>query len=313
MICDGIVAITSIEDNNETGKAELIVCEKALRIKYAGRVKVFASVCAYDSKLTKFSQENSEFEPLKKDLPMLQRLSEEWKAGRSPGIGLYLQGHGNQFGTRPPADQLAERVSQLYKEWQLAFRKINISICFSAGKEKTDVSESSLTKFCSTLRAALGDQDAPLHGLMVAGYRSAVTFSDGTSPRNTFEEKKAFTHPKEKLDPKIVEMAHHVAGQDLTDAKVRKDLPKQLMTARNKLDKAQNDQLQSLQTYVLWKLVRKYNAETKNWTPTSISEYSDNLDTRYMAIIGEHLRHGFSPAFGPETGLTELPKIPILL
>jgi hypothetical protein len=286
MDCAGIISITFGKNPGQDLDNELKVCAELLFNKYAARLGKGVEVCisaqAMEGAASELSESNPLFKPITEQLEALQHISTFWREGKSKGLGLYLQLHGNYAGSSPSPEILARLVAYLYTKFGLQFRKINLSLCYSAGKKDVvDPSGSTANQFCAKLLETLQEHKEWLTGVMVAGYRMFVTFSMVEDQvRNTQELGKP-THPRGQVPDLLSQTAEKArVGLQEKDNK----LPKSLLMAKSKAfqDKNVKEYWVMAEQYVLGKIIWKFNGN--QWARASLAEYTDSEPIRRMVV-----------------------------
>jgi hypothetical protein len=316
MKCDAVIAVTVQYGH---GNEELLAAWMALEEKYRTKqtatgvpvhfINVLGDKGTYEDTLSLRIQSE------------MVKLDGILKAGGK--IGLYWGVHGNSTTTDPSAKDLAGVTAMLYK-MGLAFAKISISACNSAGAKEmgkftdTDVTDSATVAFCRELSSSLPDPTV-LDGVMVAGYRAAVvmydaenvtgqhyfkglksdannTFSPGiTRVQNTFVDGKKYV----ETHPRLTEQQSATLRQDLTEHRAalgQANTPKK----KKNVSTPYQDRLRiynQIEQYILKKLVFEYQAQTGQWTLGSIARFTDNADIRAMITEVEPLLGNDRPQY----------------
>lgn len=312
MRCHAVIAITV---RYGTGNEELNAGADALRMRYTARmvneqpvefINIIADAHDYQSVVAGSLQLNEK--PLKDVVE---------NGGR---VGLYWCVHGNVQETKPPISDLAATTATIINQFQLPLHKINVSACFSAGtgakKGKfpiDDVRTSMLSEFCRQLAKACKPE--AIDGLMVAGYRALIVMYHSPDQgldlganayfkkmktttvlqgaHNTYQGGDGALSPTHPYAPASHDVtAAGELAQQLRDAKT--DKLRVRLIEKNKNTPAMK-LLNELELYILSKLVLRFNATTRQWTFTTIAEYSENPNVKQMVTaIGWNVRSEFA-------------------
>jgi hypothetical protein len=311
MRCQAVIAITV---RHGTGNEELNAGAEALRMRYSAMVVdkqpvVFLNIIADEHDYYALV-----YQTIEAQQPALQEVLSN--GGR---IGLYWCVHGNAQETKPSIESLAMATAGIINDFQLRLHKINLSACFSAGKgqkgkfDDDDVRTSMLSQFCKLLSKQCKPQS--IDGLMVAGYRAVIVMYHSPDKEldpgaNSYFEKmntgvpmkgahNTFEMSKGKFEPT------HPTGLQKEELAAVAELAQELVKARKISAKAaervmlKNQTLMKLlsviELYILAKLVFRFDGTTEQWTFTSISNYSDNINVKEMVqAVGWNVRSGLT-------------------
>jgi hypothetical protein len=319
MKCKFIIGITLGDPTkNPEFDLELSFCTWALRKRYEHRQNETRIICG---ELLSKDVENpnlsslSGFESHRAELAELSRQWASDKSLRCSGIGIYIQCHGVVSDTRPSVKTIARLISHFYLEHGIYFAKINLSACFSGGREGIiDPPRSAGFQLCTELSNILTAAAPPnqvafmLNDAMLACYREKITFFADEATITEAEEGLSAHSEKVKLTSHAAPGISKKISNSLDDTTYRETHPNKSKmehsaeTIRELLSQVEykkflyfyakhysdkNHPLRSMVRYITHKIVFKYLYSKNAWEPASLYEYSDSADLIEMVSYAQ--------------------------